>query len=77
MDKKDTQSDFDETHRQKIEKDIAVILVTENGQNTFLEVNEKKVTMAIHKLSYLPSPGSDRIGSLTFSQSMSVFFSVH
>ena len=64
MDKKDTQSNFDETHRQKIEKDTVDIAMTENEQNTLSEVTEKEITMAIHKLNNLSSPGPDKIGSL-------------
>ena len=65
IDKKDTNSDFDKTHRQKIEKDTADLLMTENEQNTFSKVTEKEIIMAaIHKLNNLSSPGPDRIGSL-------------
>ena len=64
IDKKDTHSDFDESHRKKIEKDTADLLMTKNEQNTFSEVTEKEVTMAIHKFNNLSSPGPDKIGSL-------------
>ena len=38
--------------------------MTENGQNIILEVTENEITMAIHKLNILSSPGPDRICSL-------------
>ena len=64
IDKKDTHSDFDDTHREKIGKDTVDLFMTENGQNTFSEVSEKEITVVIHKLKNFSSPGSDRIGSL-------------
>ena len=64
IDKKDTHSDFDDTHREKIGKDTVDLFMTENGQNTFSEVSEKEITVVIRKLKNFSSPGSDRIGSL-------------
>ena len=47
--------------------------MTENGQNTFSEVTEKEITMAIHKLNNLLSPGPDRIGSLMIKHGGKIF----
>ena len=48
IDKKGTHRNFDETHRQKTEKDAVDLFMWENGQNMFSEVTEKEITIAIN-----------------------------